>query len=74
MPNPKDQHAHRTDQPKQRIHKINPNRILHPLNPTIPLRIRMDIHLPKDSKQRDPQDKQDRVCDPCEWDAACEGD
>lgn len=74
MLNPKERHPNRTHQPQQRIHKINPNRILHPLNPRIPLRILLDIHIPKEAEQRDPEDEEDRVPHESEGDARCEGD
>lgn len=74
MSNPEYQHAHRRDQPKQRIHQIHPNRILHALNPRIALRPLLDIHIAKQAEERDPQDEQDRVADPGEGDAGGEGD
>ena len=56
-PKPKEQHRprNRTDQPQQHIDQIHPHRILHPLNPRIPLWILTNIHLPKDPKQRKPK-------------------
>jgi hypothetical protein len=74
MPNPKNQHANRTNQPKQRIHKINPHRILHPLHARIALCPLLDIHIAKQAEERDPEDEEDRIGDPGEGDAAEEGD
>lgn len=74
MSNPEQQHAHRRDQPKQRIHQVNPNRILHPLYARIALRPLLDIHIAKQAEERDPQDEEDRVADPGEGDAGGEGD
>lgn len=73
MPHPKDRHRHRTNQPKQRIHQINPNRILHPLNPRIPLRVFLNIHVPEEAEERDPEDEEDQVPDEDEGDARGEG-
>ena len=54
----KQHHPHdRRNQPQQHINQIHPHRMFHPNNPTIPLRIRMNIHLPKHPKHRRPQDK-----------------
>jgi hypothetical protein len=74
MPEPKHQHPQRTNQPQESINQIHPNRMLHPRNPAIPLRVRLDIHIAKQSKERDPEDEQDRVERPGEWDARGEGD
>lgn len=74
MSNPEKQHAHRRDQPKQRIHQIHPNRVLHPLHARIALRPLLDVHIAKQAEERDPQDEEDRVADPGERDAGCEWD
>jgi hypothetical protein len=74
MSNPENQHPHRRNQPKQRIHQIHPNRILHPLYTRITFRPLLDIHITKQAEQRDPQDEEDRVADPGEGDAGREGD
>ena len=69
MPNPINRHPDRRQQPEQRIRQIHPHRMLHPYNPPIPLRVRMDIHVSKQSKQRYPEDEEDRVPDEEEGDA-----
>lgn len=74
MLNPENRHPNRTNQPQKRIHQINPNRILHPLDPPIPLRVLLDIHIAKQAEQRDPEDEEDRVPYEDEGDAAGEGD
>jgi len=73
MLNPINQHATRGDQPKQRIHQINPNGILHSLDPII-VCPRTDIHLAEDAKERDPQDEEYEVPDEEEGDPRDEGD
>jgi len=74
MPEPEYHHPNRREQPQQRINQINPNRVLHPLNAIIPLRIFFDIHAAKQAKERDPQDEEYRVPDEKERDAREEGD
>ncbi len=74
MPDPKNRHANRTNQPKQRINKINPHRMLHPDNPRVALRIRMNIHVSEQPEERDPEDEEERVGDEHEGDAREEGD
>ena len=43
-------HPNRTKQPKERIHQINPNGILHSLYPLVPLCILLDIHAAKQTE------------------------
>lgn len=74
MLNPENQHANGTNQPQQRIRKIHPHRVLHAQDPRVALRIRLDVHVAKQAKQRDPQDEERRVRHPRERDAREEGD
>lgn len=74
MPEPEHQHPQRTDQPQKSINQIHPNRMFHPNNSAIPLRVRLNIHIAKQSKERDPEDEQDGIECPCEGDARGEGD
>lgn len=54
MLKPENHHANGRDQPKQRIDKIHPNRILHPLNALVTLSVLFDIHAAEQAKERDP--------------------
>ena len=45
----------RTQQPQNSIDQINPNSILHTYNPSVPLSIFLDEHLPKDTKDCYPE-------------------
>jgi hypothetical protein len=74
MSEPEHQHPNCTNQPKNRIHQIYPDRMLHPNYPGIPLRVGLDIHIPKQAKERDPQDEEHEVGCPGEGDARGEGD
>ena len=73
MLNPINRHATRRDQPKEGIHQIDPNRILHPLN-TIIVRACANVHLAEDAKECDPEDEEYEVPDEEHGDARDEGD
>lgn len=67
--NPIHTHGNSRHQPQNSIDQINPDSILHPLHIRISLCILLDEQLPKYAKERDPQDKQDRVPDERKRDA-----
>jgi len=71
---PEDRHSNRTNQPQQHIHKINPNSMLHPENARVALRVGLDVEVPEDAKDGDPKDKENRVPDEEEGNAADERD
>lgn len=49
-------HSHDSrDKPKQHIDQVNPHCVLHPFDPTVALRIRMDVQLPEDTEDGSPQ-------------------
>jgi len=48
-------------QPKHHINQINPNRILHPLNSLIAIRLLPNKQLPKDPKQDYPKKPEKRI-------------
>ena len=83
LPHREKQHHshHRRNQPQQHINQIHPNRMFHPGDVPIPLRIRMNIHLREYPKHRRPQNEQDSIPRTCPpefyfWDHvdyACEG-
>jgi len=73
MLDPVNQHATRGDQPQQRIHQIDPNRVLHALNAII-IRSCVNVHLSKDTEEGDPQDEEDQVPNEEEGNARDEGD
>lgn len=50
-------------EPQNGVGEVDPDCILHPLDPTVALSILIDVHLAEDSKQRNPQNKQDQI--PC---------
>lgn len=72
--NPINRHTGRTNQPKQRICQIYPHRMLHPNNPRVTLRIRLDVERAKETKEADPEDEYDSVPNEGEGDARGEGD
>ena len=58
----KHHHSHNSrDQPQQHINQIDPHRILHPLDPTVTLRLLMNIQFPKRAKYSRPQDTTTRA-------------
>ena len=73
MPDPENEHPNRTNQPKQRIHKIHPHRVLHADDARVALRVRLDIQVAEQSKDRDPEDEEDGVGYPREGDAGGKG-
>lgn len=72
--NPINGHAHRTNQPKQRIRQINPHSILHSLNTSIPFRLGVDVHAAKETEERDPENEENGVPDEGHGNARSEGD
>jgi hypothetical protein len=71
--NPINHHTTSAYQPEQGIHQINPDRILHPLNPNI-ISPCVDVHFAEDAKECDPEDKQDQVPSEEEGDSRGERD
>lgn len=74
MSDPVNSHSHRADQPKQRIHEINPHRVLHAQDTAVALGVRVDVELAKCTEEHDPEDEEKGVPDEEEGDAGDEGD
>ena len=56
-------HANSAAQPEQRIEQVYPDRVLHALDAAIALRVRMDVELPKDAKDGDPENEKNCIPD-----------
>lgn len=51
-----DQPINSRDEPQQHIDQIEPNRPLHPFDPTIPLSVLMNVHIPEQSEESGEED------------------
>lgn len=50
-------------EPQNGVGEIDPDCVLHALDPTVALGVLVDVHLAEDSKQRNPQNEKDQI--PC---------
>ena len=49
------------NEPEDRIRQVDPDGALHALNVAVALGVLVNVHVGKDAKQGDPQDKEDKV-------------
>jgi hypothetical protein len=49
------------DEPEKHVDEVNPDGTLHPLYSSVPLRVLLDVHIPKETEYSRPEDEEDSI-------------